>query len=225
MTHLVLLSSPLLGPSAWHPVAGILRSRGWRVTVPELPKQVSSPEDVLTAFLSALPDEAGLVLVPHSNAGLYVAAIAAQRDVAATVFVDATLPDAGSAMTPPELLEHLQTLVDAHGLLPPWTRWWPDDEVSALFSDPETRLQVEAEEPRLPLAYFRADPPPSQEPIGRAGYLAFGDGYAGERDAAAARGWPVRTLAGRHLHMLVDPGHVAGAVQELLAELRVPQVG
>ena len=200
-----------------------MRRRGWGVCVAEVP-QVATPQQVLAALLASTPDEPDLALVPHSNAGLYAPAVAVERDVAATVFVDAAIPRPAATMTPPAVLEILETLVDAEGLLPPWTRWWPDDEVAALFPDQATRHRVEAAEPRLPLSYFRAEPPPPHACTGRAGFLGFGDTYASERAAAVDRRWPVRTLPGHHLHMLVDPEAVAAAVAEILGELdRLPR--
>jgi len=54
--------------------------------------------DALEDFLAALPDEP-VVLVPHSNAGLYVPALAVRRRVLATVFVDAALPPTNARTT------------------------------------------------------------------------------------------------------------------------------
>ena len=54
-----------------------------------------------------------------------------------------------------------------------------------------------------------------------AAYLAFGDTYATERAAAAERGWPTRTMPGRHLHMLVAPAAVVTQLESLLAEIGV----
>lgn len=53
------------------------------------------------------------------------------------------------------------------------------------------------------------------------GYVAFGDTYAKAAERAAHLGWPVRTLNGAHLHMLVDPESVAGTITELVAALGV----
>jgi hypothetical protein len=115
------------------------------------------------------------------------------------------------------LRDHLAGLADADGVLPPWTRWWPEPDVAALFPDPVTRHDVGAEQPRLPLAYFDAEvpTPPGWERL-PAAYLAFGDGYADERAEAVRRGWPVSTLPGGHLHMLVDPSGVADALTDLV---------
>ncbi len=83
MTSVVLLASPLLGPSVWAPVADELGARGLAVTVPRLPDRVDSPADVLEGFLERMPLGEPAVLVPHSNAGLYAPALAAARPVQA----------------------------------------------------------------------------------------------------------------------------------------------
>ena len=156
MTHLVLLPSPLLGPASWAPVADDLTRRGHRVSVPRLSAPVATPADVLAGYLAGTPDEPGLVLVPHSNAGLYVAALAVERDVSAVVFADALLPsdDATTSTAAGGFRDAIGRLADADGVLPPWTSWWPEADTAGLFPDPATRTAVEREQPRLPLAYF-----------------------------------------------------------------------
>jgi hypothetical protein len=220
MTHLVLLASPLLGPASWAPVAEELTRRGHRVAVPRLGTPVTTPADVLAGYLAAAPQEPGLVLVPHSNAGLYVAGLAAERDVSAVVFVDALLPSE-QATTPAAaggFRDALGRLADDDGILPPWTSWWPEADAAGLFPDAGTRAAVEGEQPRLPLAYFDVPvPTPAGWRSVPSAYLAFGETYAAERAAAAARGWPTETLPGRHLHQLVDPAGVADAVLRLVS--------
>jgi hypothetical protein len=76
---------------------------------------------------------------------------------------------------------------------------------------------VTAEEPRLPLDYYSERVP---APAGWAdrpcGYLMFSPGYQKEAGLARSRGCgPVRTLPGEHLHQIVDPGAVSGAVLDL----------
>jgi hypothetical protein len=163
-----------------------------------------------------------LVLVPHSNAGLYAAALAAARDVLGLVFVDAGLPaDAPTTPTaPPRFREFLATLAGDDGLLPVWTRWWPPEEVEGLFPDVGSRVAVEAEQARLPLGYFDGEvpSPPGWEHL-PAAYLAFGDTYDEERAAAGRRGWPTERLSGGHLHQLVDPPAVTAALEGLLGQL------
>jgi len=212
----------LLGPAVWLPVAECLERDGWPVVVPPSPGVVSGPADVVERLLAHLPVDEPLVLVPHSNAGLYVAAIAAVRDVRGVVFVDAGLPspDTVTATAPPAFREFLAGLADPAGVLPVWTSWWDGEDLSELFPDAVTRAAVEAEQVRLPLAYFEDS---VASPTGWAdlpcAYLAFGDAYAEERADAEARGWPTATLPGEHLHPLVDPDGVAEALVGLLGRL------
>jgi pimeloyl-ACP methyl ester carboxylesterase len=217
ISTVVLLASPFLGPASWAPVATELRAHGLTVTVPGLPRGVATPHDVLAGWLPQLPDD-DLVLVPHSNAGLYVAALAAARPVRGLVFVDAGLPSDGptTPTAPAGLRETMAGLAGQDALLPPWTRWWPEESLEGLFPDPVTQARVEAEQPLIPLGYLAAQvpSPPGWETL-PAAYLGFGDTYADEQASARARGWPVETVAGRHLHQLVDPAAVADAVLRL----------
>jgi hypothetical protein len=217
--RLVLLASPLLGPAVWGPVADLLESRGYDVTVPAGPPTVTMPEDVLRGWLDQIPVGADTVLVPHSNAGLYVAALADARPVRGIVFVDAGLPSSRpvTPLAPAGFRSMLGDLAGEDGLLPPWTRWWPAAETAGLFPDPATRAAVEREQRRLPLSYFHAEvPSPPGWAALPASYLAFGDTYSDERASAERSGWPVETLSGEHLHMLVDPVTVADALVRLM---------
>lgn len=186
------------------------------------PGVVGDPGEVIDRWLQALPEDAPMVLVPHSNAGLYVAALAEQRNVRGVVFTDAGLPSRGpSTRTAPDAFrEFLAGLVEEDGRLPIWTRWWSDVDLEGLLPDRRTRALVEAEEVRLPLAYFEAHlPSPSTWQRLPAAYLAFGGTYDAERADAESLGWPTRTLAGAHLHQLVDPVGVGAALEALLGEL------
>jgi hypothetical protein len=196
----LLVPSPLVGPATWAPVAALL--------------------DGVVAGVGAVEDAAAglsdVVLVPHSNAGLYAPLLAERVGARATVYVDAALAGDGpdTPLAPPRFLELLEGLADDDGILPPWTQWW--DDVSGLFPDEETRAAVEAAQPRLPLSYFtsRVAVPHGWFDRGCA-YLAFGDTYADEVAFALAQGWPLTVLPGRHLHQLVAPAEVADAIVEL----------
>jgi hypothetical protein len=220
---LCLLPSPLLGPACWRPVADALSADGWEVAgVPAPRRPPRTGADVLGSYLAAIPDDRDVVLIPHSNAGLFVPALAARRRAVGYVFVDAGLPQATDRvpMIPAEFRDMLAGMADGDGMLPPWTRWWDGEDVSALFPSARVRAEVEAEQQRLPLSYFAetVSIPPGW-PDRPGAYLAFGDTYAAERAAAAARGWPVVTLAGEHLHMVVDPPGVAAAIAGLMRDL------
>jgi hypothetical protein len=201
-----------------------LRAAGWAVLPTTGPEQAPQTwADVVEHLLTQLPVEREVVLVPHSNAGLYVPGLRAQRRVVAAVFVDAGLPpSAGSAaLAPAPLLDRLAALAGSDGRLPAWSDWWPPADVAGLFGSAGQQREVVAEQARLPLDYFRGTMPvPRGWDEGLpAAYLAFGETYAAERADAEKRGWPTLTLAGRHLHMLVDPAEVASALLELLGLL------
>lgn len=217
MVEILLVPSPLLGPAVWQPVAAWLRERGWSAGVVGFGRERTTPESVLTWAIRAGDGLSDVVLVPHSNAGLYVPRLGELLDVTATVYVDAALagdePD--TALAPPGFLEKLRTLTDPDGVLPPWTQWW--DDVDKLFPNAASRAAVEAEQRRLPLAYFNARlPVPTGWAERPTGYLAFGETYAAERAFAVDHGWPVATLDVGHLHMLLDPPAVGTAILGLL---------
>lgn len=223
---IALVPSPLLGSETWEPVRQRLEAAGRDAEVLAVPPDATAgPDDVLRALLAALPRERHVVLVPHSNAGLYVAALAAGRAVDAVVFVDAGLPapDGPTPTAPAALLPFLAAQADDAGVLPPWTQWWPEQDVAALFPDDDVRARVERQQPRLPLAYFHGTVP---APPGWAAlpcaYLAFGSTYADEAARATAEGWVVSRVPGRHLHMLVDPDGVAAELDRLLRVVTGP---
>ena len=226
--ELVLLPSPLLGPAVWAPVAEGLARRGWRVRRARVPSAPVTAQRVVETFLESVPEDAPVVLVAHSNAGLFVPVVAEERDVVALVLLDAALPPAegSTALAPEGFRAFLGTKADEHGVLPAWTTWWDDADVVALFPSSETRRSVEAEQVRLPLAYFDGSLPVPRGWLHRpSGYVAFGDTYAEERQEAERWGWPTETLEGQHLHMLVAPEDVTRAVHGMLLRLGVSPAG
>jgi hypothetical protein len=219
-----LAPSPLLGPAVWEPVADELAAGGTEAGVLAPPPAPRTPADVLSAFEAQLPRGRDVVLVPHSNAGLYVPELVARRRIVAVAFVDAALPPlAGSvALAPASMASFLDARTDAAGLLPPWSSWWEED-IGPLFPDPGVRARVERQQARLPRTYFDATlPVPAGWDDVPCCYVAFGDTYARERAEAAARGYRVTTMPGDHLHMLWDPAGVAGEVVTLVASLGAP---
>ncbi|HET6654394.1 MAG TPA: hypothetical protein VFH10_17285 [Nocardioides sp.] len=220
MTRYVLLPSPLVGAATWRPVAEVLRAGGASVAVAST-DGCTTPEQVQAAYVAAVPPGDGaMVLVPHSNAGYLAANVAAAVGSAGVVYVDAALPASTGPTTlaPSELLDFLAGLADEDGVLPPWTQWWDDSD--GLFPDDATRAEVEADQSRLPLAYFRsAVRPPTGWTARPSGYLAFGDTYAEELERAISLGWPTRVLEGGHLHQLHDPAAVAAGITELSSRI------
>ncbi len=221
----VLVHSPAVGPATWAPVASALRARGRDAVLPSLTGLAGAEPPFWTHVVRSVVDavdRAGgddpLVVVAHSGAGLFVPLLVANapRSVEACVFVDATVPVAAGYMpvTPPAMLPFLRARAE-HGRLPAWTQWWEPAEAAELFPDEQTRALVEAEEPRLPLAFYEeAVPAPPGWDDRPCGYVLFSGTYAAAAQQARLRGWTVEHLPGGHLHQLVDP---VGVAQRLLA--------
>ncbi len=135
--------------------------------------------------------------------------------------MDAALPPATgpTRLAPPELLATLADLAADDGRLPPWTRWWPAEEMSKILPAPWFD-RVDSAAPRLSLDYFETEvaPPPGWS-RGPCAYLAFGTTYAAELAFARETGWPVAEVAGHHLWHLARPAAVATELVRLLARV------
>ncbi|MFI6655476.1 alpha/beta hydrolase [Streptomyces sp. NPDC050523] len=223
----VLVHSPSVGPSTWRPVADHLTAAGNRVRVPSLlhvgagappfwPRVVEAVRD----DLRQVPADSPVVLVAHSNAGLFMPVIRSGLDhpVTGSVFVDAALP-ARSGSTPvaaPELLEFLRPMT-VNGRLPLWTDWWDEADVAPMFPDPAVRRAVVEEQPTLPLSYYEQRiPVPGGWDDHPCSYVLFGPPYDDLAAEAGERGWRVAHLPGEHLHQIVDPAGTARLLLELV---------
>lgn len=233
---IVLVHSSSVGPSTWAPVARELRAGGQEVEVPSMlgfadggPPYAGAYLDRATAALASLPLDRPALVVGHSNAGLFLPAIAlslAPRAVA-LVFADASIPPVDAPdvdVAPAAFMDELRAMA-IDGVLPRWGDWWPEAVTAGLYPNASTRRLVGAEEPELPVTFYeeKVDVPGgwARRPCG---YLRLSDGYESEAVAATGLGWPVRRLTGGHLHMLVDPAGVAGALDDLASAL-LPAAG
>lgn len=226
---IVLVHSPLVGPGTWAGVAETLRARGRDVTVPSLTGVADAPEPqwehvVERARHAAQEARGPVVLAGHSGAGLLLPTIADGLDVAARLYVDASLPpwDAESILlAPPRFAEQLGNMAK-DGRLPPWWRWFPRKATKALVPDKERRTALFDEMPALPHAYFSGEVPvPAGWAERPSAYLRFTAAYDARAQDAAERGWPVGRLDGvEHLAMVTHPDAVANALLDLESRLR-----
>ena len=229
----VLVHNPTLGPATWAPAAAALRAQGRDALLPPLTGLADAGPPYwlhvvrsVTASIDAVAGDDPLVLVAHGGAGLLVPALVANmpRDVAACLFVDATVPvrEGWMPVTAPDVLPFLRARSE-RGRLPPWTQWWDPADATALFPDERTRALVEQQEPRLPLAYFEeAVPAPAGWDQRPCGYLWFSPTFGPAADQARERGWSVSHLPGSHLHQLADPDAVARRLAALAGEILAP---
>ena len=227
----VLVHSPVVGPSTWVPVARLLHLRGVDAVVPNLrhvgaggPPYWPSVAATVTDAMGQLDEPGAVVLVAHSNAGVFLPVVAesSPRPVAGAVFVDAGLPaeHQETPVAPPEFLAFLRGLADPEGLLPRWSDWWPPEDIEPLLPDPAVRAGILADQPRLPLDYYQQTVPvPASWSSVRCAYLQFSAAYDGEAERARRAGWAVERLRGEHLHQVVDPDAVTDALLQLLTRL------
>ncbi len=203
MPVFVLVHSPSVGPATWLPVAERLRGSGCEVTVPSLlavgedgppfwPRVVAA----VRAGLAATGPGQPLVLVAHSNAGVFVPVIAHSLEwpVACSIFADATVPGPGgrTPVVGEEFLPFLRGLAGPDGRLPRWTDWWDEQDVAPMFPGPQAREVITGEQPRLPLAYYLEQVPvPSGWDGHPCTYLLFSTAYQDQAAKARRRAWPV----------------------------------
>jgi hypothetical protein len=220
LPEFVLVHSPSVGPSTWVPVADRLRALGRDAVVPSL-RAVGEGDPpfwprVVEAVAEATRDsDQPVLLVAHSNAGLFVPVLvtAADQPVHGCLFVDAGLParEESTPVASAEMLDFLRGKVADDGRLPRWTDWWDEQDVAELFPDAATQAAVIADQTRLPLTYYEQRVPvPAGWDTTPCGYLLFGPPYDAVAAEARDRGWLVEELPGGHLHQVVDPDATAG---------------
>jgi hypothetical protein len=174
---------------------------------------------VAEAVRMARPAVEAATVVAHSGAGPLLPAIEDRLpvQVRCCLFADATLPvrTGPTPVIPPQFLDPLRALA-RDGRLPRWSEWWGPAGISSLVPDPALRREIEEEMPSLPLPWFEETVPvPEGWPTSSCAYLQFSPPYETEAAEARSRAWPVTTLPGGHLHMLVAPNAVATALLEL----------
>jgi pimeloyl-ACP methyl ester carboxylesterase len=225
LPDVVLLHSPLVGPSSVAPTAQSLEARGVRCLTPSPYASGAHPawRDWPAVLLRDLPQTHAPVIVGHSMAGLLAARLASALDASGVICLDASMPpEAGATPTlGPSFRSLLATLPVEDGRLPPWHQWWPGDVFQNVAIAPDVRAQVIRDIPRLRLDWFDdAFDMPDWARAKRA-FIRTGAWFDAEADRAEARGWPTIRLNGTHLHPATHPEETAAAILDCIARMGV----
>jgi hypothetical protein len=213
---LLLVHSPVVGPSTWTYVAEVLQQKGFECAVPDLTGVAT------TGPPYAIDSSDPVVLVGHSAAGALLPAIAeAVGDrTRGAVFVDAMLPQPGRSWfeTAPHGLEAQLRGLANDGVLPPYDEWFPPGMLAELVPNAERRRRLLAEIPRMPVAYFDEPAPPTRfaESVACA-FLRLGAPFDAAADKAERLGWWVARRDWDHLRMLSDPAAVADLIAQAIS--------
>jgi hypothetical protein len=215
----LLVHSPLVGPSTWRWVADVLGSLGRRAQVPDLRRAACTgrPQAYIDAAASAATSATDTI-VGHSGAGFFLPSIAARCSPAARLlFVDAGLPpSSGRATASADVLPHLRSMA-IDGMLPPWSQWWGDGAMERLVPDRRRRADVEADVPRVPVAFYEtAVTVPDNWQSAACGFVLLSESYRSDADRAAALGWPRVDALGGHLDVVNHPDRIAHALVSVM---------
>lgn len=225
-TLVVLVHSPLVGPSTWDALAEAFPARDYTVLVPDLTASLSEGPPYWSRQIDAIRDCAAtepVILVGHSGAGALLAAASGHLEhVRGYLFVDAGLPHPGQSWmetAPPEVVRQIRAMV-TDGWLPPWSEWWGRDGLAELLPDPIVRERFAAACPRLPFAMFEEHQPFTPGwPDAPCAYLRLSQAYREQAQQAKALGWPVSELELHHLAVLTSPDLVLDPLLELMQKL------
>ncbi len=229
---LVLLHSPLVGPSTWQPSADLLHRKGYRVRTPSLADFTSGDPPYYENIAEHIADTARkgprtktVTLVAHSGAGALLPIVAEKIEQPCYgIFVDAILPHPGQSWfdtAPSQLRAHLRGLV-RNGFLPPWNQWFPPEVISTLIPDSDARQRFIGELPRIPVAYLEERAPTTgADRFLRCGYLQLSDGYSAVASKAEKAGWVTLRASADHLAVLTRPEVVCNALVSLLEAFEI----
>ncbi len=225
-SNLLLVHSPLVGPSVWGPLVAHLAGLGATVACPDLTDAVVAPvvpggpsrmeRFVDAAAEAALSDE--IVLVGFSGAGVMLPNVAARLGgrVAVTVYVDAVVPPASGIHEVSEPFAGFLDTQTVNGVLAPWIDWWPD-AIAKMLPDETLRHVIAADMPRVPRQFYDETlEVPEQWAAGSNRYLQLSRAYDADRELAESHGWPTATINGTHLSIATDPAAVVSAIDLLL---------
>lgn len=226
-SSLLLIHSPVVGPSTWQPIAARARDQGAAVAIPDLTSVLDGGPGPLwsrfvdTAITSAVELHAPIVVCGHSAAGALLPRVgdALGSRLGHMVFVDAVVPPVqGSHVTPARLKELLDQHTNA-GVLGPWLDWWDDEVLEALLPDLSQRTILRADLPELPRSYYDEEIPVAEGwSTWGCRYLRLSPAYDAELERARGLRWPTASIDGTHLSIFTHPGLVLENIRSLVTD-------
>jgi pimeloyl-ACP methyl ester carboxylesterase len=221
---LLLVHSPVVGPSTWVRLAQAARSRGATVAVPDLTGVVPETPDLLwPAFVETAVRSTGnlrgpIDVVGHSAAGALIPLIglALGDRLGALVFVDAVIPPHEGTHRTPAGIKELLDQRTSDGVLAPWLDWWPAETLDSLLPDALDRSILRTDMPGLPRSYYDEEiPVPKGWSDWPCRYLRLSSAYDSELARSAELGWPTASIDGTHLSIFTDPDVVLEVILSL----------
>jgi hypothetical protein len=191
--QLPLVHSPLVGCGTWRPVASDLAGDGFAITIPDLAGTIVAGPPYHLRQAQVIADCAdGQPVILGAQPGGAAAGHGrhdAGREGLRLRLCRLPVASAGALLDgyrDPRSGGRLREMVDSHGRLPSWPRWWDEEELAACLPDPPVRQHFAAGCPRLPLAMLEeVHPPAPRWPDARGAYLQLSEAY--EAEAARAR--------------------------------------
>jgi len=222
-TSLLLVHSPVVGPSTWGRLAESARTTGTTVALPDLTAVIGGSGPLWRGFVETVVDSAKdlpapVAVVGHSAAGALLPLIgdALGGHLGHLIFVDAVIPPVDRAHETPSRLKELLDQHTEDGVLAPWLDWWSDDVLDSLLPDWNDRAILRADLPALPRSYYDEEiPVPGRWSTWACRYLRLSAAYDTELVRAVESGWPTAELESTHLGMFTDPGPVLESLQKL----------
>lgn len=219
---IVLVHSPLVGPTSWLAVARLLHAQDRQVIVPKLTDHPTGEpywSQHAACVADAVPPRRQVILAAHSGAGPLLPEIVARLSGAVgCVFVDAMLWEDGAcrldllAREDAELARAMREHLAAGGEFPEWT----DEDLVGLVPDASDRAELLRELTPRGLDFFSEPiPAPDLPPGTHCAYLQLTATYRIWADQAEAQGWRVDRLDASHFHPMVAPEEIAGHLLRL----------
>lgn len=211
---LLLIPSPVLGPSCWEPVATLARQQGREVAIADLRPALETdgplwPEMVRLARAAGRSLPSPVDVAAHSGAGALLPGVGAAMggSVGRLVFVDAVLPPPGGAHRYPDhVRERALEMAAGNDLLPPWLDWWPAETVRRMIPDVSIEARLREDIPRIPVRWWEEDVP---VPIAWAEhehlYIRLSAAYDQELERARELGWRTLEVDSTHMGIVIEP--------------------